>query len=1235
MKDFRLLDIPLHGVNLIEASAGTGKTYSITGLYLRLILEQNLRVNELLVVTFTEAATQELKDRIQTRLRDALAVFSAPPTADTQGPRRRAADPTLTALVEKVERVERLDRDLAKKRLLAAIRDFDEARIFTIHSFCRRMLHENAFESQSLFDTELITEQESLKARITADFWRRHLHDASPLFINYLLQKKVTPDQLLRIVGPTVSRVNVRVEPKLAICDIRQEEIAFRKAFAELQKVWDREAVLKIIADCLDKKVLNGNKYPRKQIAAWAELVDQFLCSPLESAHLPDRLDKFCRETLEGSTNKGKPPPADPVFTSAQALKTAAEKLIATMQSQWIALQVALFDQLRAELQERKKARNVQYFDDFLLNLDAALCGEGGALLRRQIRRRFKAALIDEFQDTDPLQYRIFNRLFGNGEIPFFLIGDPKQAIYAFRGADIFAYMEAAQQAPGQYTLTRNWRSEPRLIEAVNTVFANPPKRPFLYEPIPFVKVLAAEKPDREYLRIQGEEEGEEEDGPLQVWFMDTKTYSAPDARTRGIAKTRARKAIDGAVAGEVARLIRLGREKKAWIGEQPLSESDIAVLVLRHREAASIRAALARLGIPAVLYSTGSLFASPEAAEVQRVLTAIAHPNQEAALKTALAGDMLGLNGEAIDRLALDEMRWEERLLRFARYHGLWRKKGFIRMFGRFIAEEAVLPRLMAYPDGERRCTNLLHLAELLHRAGLEKKLHMSGLIKWLHEQRQGEGESGQEEYQLRLESDEKAVKLVTVHKSKGLQYRLVFCPYLWDDFTADKPPFVYHDPNRQLVLAFDEQHDRAGQQAAEERLAENLRLDYVALTRAIHRCYLVWGRFNQCEGAGLSYLLHPPAPEPDQSAGEATAAHLNALDDERLWRDMVKLSEKSRGSISLEPMPAPHPHGPPLLGQSGPTLDQRRFQGTIRQRFQVTSFSALQSQTATGTSSRFQAELPDYAAEIPPLPEPAETETDNPYSLEDLPKGAKTGTLLHALLESIDFTQPADAWDEPIARILQTHGFEPRWHCSIREMIARLVRTPLTASGLTLSRIPPEDRLNELGFYFPLARIAPERFRDIFSRFGRELPPDFPRAMEGLCFDPVKGFMRGFIDLVFAFEGRYYLIDWKSNHLPAYDRPGLRRAMAAHLYCLQYLIYSLALDRYLALRLPDYEYGRHFGGVFYIFLRGLDTGPPHGIFYDQPSSELIAALRSAVVASGRSLAMSGAIPGPLPGFS
>ncbi len=1182
MNELNMPEFPLHGVQLIEASAGTGKTYTIANLYLRLVLERELEVPQILVVTFTNAATEELRARIRRRLREARELLMSGEAEDDGDlgsiVLRRAADPS------------------AAVRLLDdAVARMDEAAVYTIHGFAQRMLTDHAFESGAPFEAELLRDEHGLRRAAVEDFWRRRFYGAPVADVAWASAEWKTPDGLYRQISGLLGRDAARLLPEEAADRAQELEARWHALREELAAAWAREG--EAVSELLRASpALKANIYNAKAVdevlhsfAAWIESHAQ------PAGILPKRLNLLTSGKLAVSTKKGHDAPAGPLFDLCAELEALGPRLARARRAALLGEAVAF---ARQAIAEHKRARRLLAYDDLLTQLDGVLAGGEGAALAGRIRERFPVAMIDEFQDTDPLQYRIFSTVYSDtergearsgksesGSAALFMIGDPKQAIYGFRGADIFAYLQAKREAQDNaYTLATNWRSASALVDSVNRLFEASPC-PFLFEDIEFHPVQASDRADQEPLMLDGATPA-----PLACWWL-------PRTGDKPLPGAAAKQAAADACAHEIAGLLAAATKGAATLGTRPLIARDLAVLVRDRFEAAVVREALEAVGIASVFLTRDSIFATPEAEALRRVLRAVAEPGSARALRAALATDLLGADAAALEALNHEEDAWETWLTRFHAANQRWREHGFMAMFTQLLAECAIAHRLLAEElDGERRLTNLLQLGELLAVAAGERS-GFEALLRWLDE-RIAEPDGEDEEQQLRLESDESLVQVVTVHASKGLEYPLVFLPFPWSakPFKPKDPleytnPFLFHTEGDYALcadLGSDEREAHA-RLAERERLAEDLRLLYVALTRARHRVYLSWGAVAGAGESALAWLLH----------GERG---MDGRDEDALRADLLGFDEAGAG-LELRDLPTAPAARPP--SREPGAQHARPFAGRIDGGWRVTSYSGL----VAGHGER--AELPDYDAvaldEAAP-PAPARLQRD----AFAFPRGAQAGLFLHALLERLDFPQAhGETLSQAVRDGLRLHGFDPDWRPAIEALITRVLDTPLDDAGLRLRDLERTDRRDELAFYYPLARLEPGALDALLARRG---PLELDG--EGLHFSPLRGMMKGFIDLTFRRDGRYYLADYKSNHLgdsaEDYGQERVTDAMREHRYELQYLIYCVALHRHLRTRLPDYDYERDFGGVFYLFLRGMrpDAGPRLGVYRDRPEPELIEAL-------------------------
>ncbi|MCX5828442.1 MAG: UvrD-helicase domain-containing protein, partial [Deltaproteobacteria bacterium] len=1090
----------------------------------------------------------------------------------------------------------------------------------------------------------------------------------------------------------SISPPDVRIQPEIQPIKLHSLEL-FRDTLRKVKAAWGA-ARTEVIGKLKDPG-LNKTSYKNPDVLI--SLMDLWMGREGGLPFFPG-WEKFTPVVLKQKTNKNRQTPGHPFFDRCGELWDIAQILQREMDHQLLYLKTEIFRVLRRELPLKKEQQNIQSYDDLLIRVRTALEKPGGEALAQALRQRYHAALIDEFQDTDPVQYAIFQTVFGKDSI-LFLIGDPKQAIYSFRSADLFSYLRASRQVQNHYSLTHNWRSEPRLVAAVNHVFAAPGQydhKPFVFAEIPFHAASGVDDPDRPLLKLSGDA-----NAPFQLVYFDKECLAGANAAGN---KENFRRLIAGAVAREISRLLSLARQGKANIGAAPLQPGDMAVLVRENREARLVQEALHDLAIPCVLHSAGNIFDSPEALEMERLLAGVAEPRSEKALGTALVTDIMGVSGETLMSAKREERPWEAWVNRFQQYNDLWEEAGFIRMFRTLLRNEAVHPRLLGYRDGERRLTNLLHLSEILHNETSARKLGMAGLIKWLARQRDPAA-TRLEEHELRLESDANAVRLVTIHKSKGLEYPLVFCPFQWGSSRTRKDELPrYHDDQDdwRLNLVLADEHQQAGILAERESLAENIRLLYVALTRAKCRAYLYWGPFKdagssvtraKCRAylywgpfkdagsSAVAYTLHPapvtiapaqdalPAPhvasgtpppspltsrnivakvrsssvthtlhppeETGQGIVDTTENHFLSLTDNHLRADLAGLAERSGGTIQLIPFAAvpgiPYQRPPeteiPLAG--------RTFTGQIPRADRIASFSyfVAHKEKEEDLDNADRDQDPPTGESTPagifasPAPSPGFMSppglTDTPAlaSIFAFPAGTRAGIFIHDIFEDLDFTDDS-AIEAVVGKKLGEHGYDPYWQDTLCTMIRKVLAAPLDPSvpGLQLSAVSPACCLRELGFYFPLQPVTPEKLGRFFA--GKGIPQHYPRQMERLNFMPAQGFMNGYMDLVFRFAERFYLIDWKSNllgtNIENYGQDTLRRTMKEDYYFLQYHLYVLALDQYLKSRMgADYDYERHFGGVFYLFLRGVDPAREgdFGIYRDRPTPETIATLARGLI--------------------
>ncbi len=998
---------PLTGRMLIEASAGTGKTFQIAEIVLRLIIDYNLPLSGILVTTFTRAAAAELKGRIRTRLEKA------------------AFDKTM--------------RPDTRQRLQGELLLFDEAVITTIHGFCQRVLYDCAFESGSLFDTELSGDSDRALAELLAhDFWRKH----------------VAPEGL----------------PE------HERAAALLKSFESIaQRLLSRPLLIPA-----------GDGGGLKEA--------------------------FCRY-------------------------------------------------VREELPKRKEKAATRSYTDILRDLDKALSDTvRGTLLTEQLSRRYKAVIIDEFQDTDPLQYRIFSKLFPHADTKLFFIGDPKQLIYGFRSADIGSYLKARQNCVRK-TLGINYRSSPPMVKACNTLFGQS-SNVFVIDAIEFHPVESAK------LKLWGNNTGLIIDGrqatPFHLWWLGTEEEPC----NKGFFEEQ----LITLTAAEISQLLAKGREGTAVISvleetlenaillkTEPVNPSHIAVLVHTGNEAKAVQKALLACGVPcSALSAAASVFESLQATEFLLLLTAALYPNDEKSVRGALCTALFAKPLEALAALSEPEGE-QEREAWLELFHDLsksLRRGGPAHLWAALTAKVPVKKHLMSLENGARQLCNFEHIAELLQSLWHEEKLSPEELperLKILIS-----SNILKESYYLRPHTDEAAVRIMTMHGSKGLQFPIVFAPFMQMQ-PKDSDSGTYTRDGVEFI-SFSDEGRAAG---SKEQEAELIRLAYVAFTRAKYRCYSAWGAV--IDGRKKTPLTGSPG-----------------------WRLFSNAKAVLTDQTLFTVLPVAEPPEPVLLI---PQHEQTRLTPAI---FNRRINAGLVIESASGLMQGSSAEdSPDRDAVT------AVEAADLRYAA--LPKGRRTGTLVHEVFEKIDFTNPD--W-HTTGRLLKQHLPALADEQPVRDALKNMVENALAAElpgGFSLNRIDMAQRLNELEFYYTISKESLPKFEQFIAdyrrRRGEGAPLRFGSSQPG-----EQGFMHGFIDMICRHKGRYYLFDWKTTSSPDYSPAALERLMAAERYDVQYLLYSAALLKLLNRRLGACNYDAVFGGVCYLFVRGVAPGSTNGIFWVKP---------------------------------
>ena len=1260
------VNIALNGYTLIEASAGTGKTYTITSLYLRFILERGLRIRDILVVTYTRAAAEELRQKIRERVRTGLLMLTGRATGEDDG--------FVNELAERLESSGKVRRHAMVQRLEEAMLCLDEAAVYTIHSFCQRMLREFAFESSAPIRAEILPSQEDLIRDGCAEFVRRKFYSSDRNFmecVDSVFSLEDLPEEIYSSLKSVINLPYPEIIHSCTLDEVRQEIRIFsektRKVAAnafggqgDLKKkvtAVGRAAVSNLagflkddaglpdrVISKLETELLKELKGLLKQedrvlmefddnavgaalgltelvlynlfaLASWRfvrVLLARLLYSGnvRKSAGLKKLLEPYLLhfETAveRWFDQKGLcgPPEGLEDLLREPAMELLGEILV-VHGDMGARLQSAVLCEAREFVMdyvaEYRKKYSIMTYDDMLLMLKEALStGSQKNVLAGRIRKRFPVALIDEFQDTDSIQWEIFSAIYPDpARSGLFLIGDPKQAIYSFRGADIFTYLQARAlvSEDRRLGLDTNWRSSPALVGFVNTMFRRREQNAFLLEGIDYNLVKPRQDFD-ESLVI----EGAGQCSPAEVWlFFDDREDGPGRSEHRAdiekcgparIAAMEIRKLLTAGQKGMGCFLNRGGRR-------EPVLAGDIAVLVRDFVEASKIRDALYALGIPSVYYGPGSVFKSDDARDMLYMLGAAADPSDVSAVCTGLGTVSLGFSAHDIYRLRQDQDAWEAVADRFSELRKIWLEQGVFPMILTMFSWFGVPERLLSLTDGERRLTNLRQISELLSRAERDHP-GPERLILWLNENISHPDDRADEQ-KLRLETDENLVKVMSYHRSKGLEFPILFLPFidtLGLNEKADRIPRLYSLERNGYICpvaermpapeeaeaALAELRNRVTGLAAGEagrssrpmdweyelnrqKQAELVRLVYVAFTRARHRVYFGFSSEHSLYASAMGNMLlgHVDAEKgATVSARELLENELGGPDKVAVFYCDEKLSSLAEGQPSGMDISRQVP-GKMLLRTTRPVPFAPR----------------------TWIQSSFSSLARERVGHVP-LDWSPEPEMKDRQDIFSFPRGSVAGNCVHRLFEIIDFRGTEEDFIEPARTVLRDFGLDEVWDTVLARMAASVIETDI-GRGVILGQLDPRWMSREMGFAWP---------------FSREETEHFPGLSE-YC---EKGVLKGFIDLIFRHGDMFYIVDYKTNWLGAgieeYGLENLDRAMDAHGYWLQSGIYAAALDRFLRVGLKGHGFPRQFGGVFYLFVRGINPehGPEFGVRYISP---------------------------------
>jgi exodeoxyribonuclease V beta subunit len=1152
---------------LIEASAGTGKTYTIAGLFVRLLVEKKLTVDRILVMTFTRKATAELRDRIFRRLRECLRML--------EDNNAQPKDLFMQLFLKTVT-----DREEVLQMVKTAIRNFDDSQVTTIHGFCQKVLKEEALTAGTPFEVEVAL-HDDLLSQATEDYWRQFidLHsqsEAGRYYVAKLLSMAPTPAKLQELIHPLINKWYAKVNGKVLDNPLGYLDLVLQLR-NEMKRVWedDEPQILEILNACDISRFQQYLEIRLKKLRSF--LFDENYATDsaaslvyFTSGYLYDH------NNLKKSGNP-KPTVQHPFFELCQEYSD----LIIDIEN----VKTTLIVKSSEEISERRKNLLIHStavtYDDLLKNVQRTLTDpETGVRLSEALKRKYPFALVDEFQDTDPVQYEIFDNIYPEegDESGLFMIGDPKQAIYRFRGADIYTYFKARKAVRGEvYTLENNYRSSPRLVKAVNAVFSGE-RNAFIEPEIDFFNSRSGNPEGENVFVIDGK--------PADHFWITAKA---------GMEKSKdpCRAFTFQQTVTEITNLLHMAGQGRVTIDGRKLMAGDVAVLVSGHSDAGVIKKMLKFNGIDSVTYSRQQVFETFEAHRMALLMAAVLEPFNRGTLNNFLVSGFLGLDLLTLYEKADDEVNRDVLSAELQILNGIWHKHGFYPMFRSLLFCEDRLMQLARLSNSERVLTNLFQLAEICTKAENKGGLDPRALYTWFLREKMEPGSD--EEQTLLLESDQHLVKISTIHNSKGLQFPVVFCPTLWESKNNTGALIEFHpEGSDRLVIHAGQQADSeltaAKGKNKQESVAEEVRKAYVAVTRAKYFCHVLWASHRDSSYSGFGA----------QAIGEKL---FKEPKDVFSFEDVFENLAKSHpDTIQFKLLDEPNKRTFPV--SKGKAESEEIVIKSYKGRKELTVQRKLESFSSLMRPYSRDSYQPDYdqvmEAYISAFDRGERPGRD--LTIFNFPRGAAAGTAIHKLFErdELDFTTATtaehSAW---IGEVLSQHQIDSKWIPVIRQMLTDV--TGATLPGIELSEVKNSERLREMEFHFLSADTESERlFRIIRKPSGAK-----PGSVK------TSGFMTGFIDLIICHNSRYYILDYKSNYLgddlTDYDITHLQHEILTNGYDLQYHLYTLALIQYLQKRIPEFNYETHFGGAAYLFVRGMRAGSSNGVWFHKPGHSVM----------------------------
>ncbi|WAI18404.1 MAG: exodeoxyribonuclease V subunit beta [Buchnera aphidicola (Acyrthosiphon caraganae)] len=1154
-----IFKIFINGINLIEASAGTGKTFTIVLLYLRLLLgiekkkihTRKFLVHEILVVTFTNSAKEELYIRIKEGIENLYLTCI----------NKKNINFSFDFFLKEIK-----DIDEAIYILKKAQNDINNSSIYTIHSFCQHILQLHTLHLNFSFEDKIIENEDHLYLQATQDFWRRSFYNLPENIINIIYKDYKNPDSLLKKIKPFFHMQSINFNKKILnnkkLIIYHQRNIQKIIFFKEKWLIYNQIILKEINILKINKKIYNNFN-----LSKWINNITIWAKSETKDYTIPVQLKYFSKKNIKKNTINN--------ACSKYIIFEEIEKILKENFSLKNIIIIYAIKKINKFLLKEKKKKSLIGFNDLLSILLKTIKKEKN--LRNLIRKKYPVAFIDEFQDTDIQQYKIFNLLYKKSEkTALFLIGDPKQAIYSFRGADVFSYLYAKSKIKKYYYLDTNWRSSINMCRSVNFLFSQY-SNPFILKDIPFIPIKPSSENSHMNFTINGISQI-----PMTFFFQEKKEVDMEDYQVW----------ISKQCANEISCWLNYANTGQAKITiknrEKNLTASDIAILVRNKKEAGYIQKELETLKISSIYSSNkNSVFQTFDAQELLLILESILEPDNEQSLRKSISTHIFQKLLDIVKKKSIKKSLYfiMEKLYE---YYDIWKKVGIFHMIKAIILEYQINSNAIEINQNYIKNLNFLHIAELLQEQFqfLYKK---TSLIRWFQKKILQKTQPLYNEY-IRYINESQSVKIITIHKSKGLEYPIVWIPF-GIDFKKSRLS-IYHNQKNFKIFFDVMQSNENIKMADKERLAEDIRFLYVALTRSILHCSI-----------GIACLTK----KIKKNTNNNSAVHKSGLgytiqcgkpmNYENLFNQLKKLSINNLIEVknNIDNFKLFIPEQTIYLIRQNNYLNEN-----IKNIWNITSFTQLNKENQLLTKRNQEKIISkDFSIKII-------KKNNKSLTIHNFPKGKNTGLMIHYILKHLNFLNKKNYnW---FSEILEKYNISLKWTSVLISWVKNIINTPLYKKNIILSEINEKKCIKELEFFFPIKNIL---YSTELNKIIQSIDP-ISTISPKLLFNPVKGILKGFIDLVFIWKKKYYILDYKSNWLGKnnsfYSNMYIKKEIIKKRYDLQYQIYTIAIHKYLQKKIKKYNYKDNFGGIFYIFLRAMDHNKKNnGIFYTIPDYSLI----------------------------